>query len=81
MQTPTWCRQSGFADGEVRDVTDLSALLADVARYFDELSQDRPVVILLEDLHWADAASLVLLAAARPGTEWLATDASGDLSD
>ena len=36
-----------------------------LAEYFSLLAQERPVVILLEDLHWADDASLSWLEAAE----------------
>ena len=50
-----------FAGGSLAAVTDQAALFADVSRYFAELGADRPVLVLLEDLHWADPASLELL--------------------
>ena len=37
-----------------------------LARYFAELARTAPVVILLEDLHWADDGSLLWLDAAEP---------------
>ncbi|MGH2616167.1 MAG: ATP-binding protein, partial [Thermomicrobiales bacterium] len=50
-----------FAGGALATVTDQAALFADVRRYFAELSANRPALVLLEDLHWADPASLELL--------------------
>ena len=47
-------------------VTDQAALFAEVRRFFAELSAARPVLVLLEDLHWADPASLELLRLSRP---------------
>jgi predicted ATPase len=52
---------SAFAGGVLARVSDQSALFADVRRYVAELSADCPAVVLLEDLHWADPASLELL--------------------
>jgi DNA-binding CsgD family transcriptional regulator/type II secretory pathway predicted ATPase ExeA len=41
--------------------TNVNALFASVLRYLDALVADRPVLILLEDFHWADPASVDLL--------------------
>ena len=37
---------------------------AHLAEYFARLAEDLPVVILLEDLHWADEGSLAWIDAA-----------------
>jgi DNA-binding CsgD family transcriptional regulator len=50
-----------FAGGVLAAVTDRAALFADVRRFFAELSTTHPTLVLLEDLHWADPASLELL--------------------
>jgi DNA-binding CsgD family transcriptional regulator len=52
---------AAFAGGVLARVPDQAALFADVRRYVAELSADRPAVLLLEDLHWADPASVELL--------------------
>ena len=52
---------AAFGGGTLAAVTDQAALFADVRRFFAELSTTRPTLILLEDLHWADPASLELL--------------------
>jgi DNA-binding CsgD family transcriptional regulator len=57
---------STFAGGTVAAVTDQAALFAEVRRFFAELAAVRPVIVLLEDLHWADPASLVLLRHLAP---------------
>jgi DNA-binding CsgD family transcriptional regulator len=57
---------SVFAGGILERVTDQAALFADVRRFFSELSADRPILVLLEDLHWADPASLDLLRYVAP---------------
>lgn len=52
---------AAFAGGQLAFITDRAALFAEVRRFFAELSAVRPVLVLLEDLHWADPASLDLL--------------------
>ena len=52
---------AAFAGGVLTAVTDRAALFADVRRFFAELSAAHPTLVLLEDLHWADPASLELL--------------------
>lgn len=52
---------AAFAGGKITSVTDQASLFADVRRFFTEFSADRPALVLLEDLHWADPASLELL--------------------
>ena len=55
-----------FADGRLARVTDQAALFAEVRRFFAELAATRPTLLLLEDLHWADPASLELLRRLAP---------------
>jgi DNA-binding CsgD family transcriptional regulator len=55
-----------FADGKLAAVTDQAALYSEVRQFLADLSDDRPVLILLEDLHWADPASLELLRHVAP---------------
>lgn len=50
-----------FSGGELRRITDQAALFGDVRGYLAELNQLRPVLLILEDLHWADPSSLDLL--------------------
>lgn len=57
---------STFAGGQLGPVTDQAALFADVRRFFSELSTTGPVLLLLEDLYWADPASLELLRHIAP---------------
>jgi DNA-binding CsgD family transcriptional regulator len=52
---------AAFAGGVLAAVSDRAALFADVRRYFAKLSATEPALVLLEDLHWADPASLELL--------------------
>ncbi|HEU0115346.1 MAG TPA: hypothetical protein VFQ80_11750, partial [Thermomicrobiales bacterium] len=52
---------AGFEDGRLDDVSDQAALFADVRAYLAALAAARPTLILLEDIHWADPASLDLL--------------------
>jgi DNA-binding CsgD family transcriptional regulator len=55
-----------FAGGRLESVTDQAALFAEVRRFFAALGAVRPAVVLLEDLHWADPASLELLRSVAP---------------
>jgi DNA-binding CsgD family transcriptional regulator len=55
-----------FAGGRLQEIIDRSALHGDVRRWLANLSQNRPVVIVLEDLHWADPASIDLLRNIAP---------------
>jgi predicted ATPase len=57
---------AAFAGGLLERVTDQAALFAEVRRFFAELGSARPLVVLLEDLHWADPASLELLRHVAP---------------
>jgi DNA-binding CsgD family transcriptional regulator len=57
---------TAFAGGILERVADQAALFAEVRRFFAELSSTRPILLLLEDLHWADPASLELLRHVAP---------------
>lgn len=57
---------AAFAGGVLADVTDQAALFADVRRFFAELGAEKPALVILEDLHWADPASLELLRHVAP---------------
>ena len=48
---------------------DRTLLFESVARLLERLTADRPAVVLLDDLHWADAASLALLSYLTHGLE------------
>jgi DNA-binding CsgD family transcriptional regulator len=52
---------AAFAGGRLTSVTDQSALFAEVRQFLAELTADQSALILLEDLHWADPASIDLL--------------------
>jgi predicted ATPase len=54
------------AGGVLARVTDQAALFAEFRRFFEELGETRPALIVLEDLHWADAASVELLRHVAP---------------
>jgi DNA-binding winged helix-turn-helix (wHTH) protein/tetratricopeptide (TPR) repeat protein len=67
---PTWCLQlpAAFAAPEVRERLRREALgatrermLREMGECLAELSSRAPVVLLLEDLHWADPSSIDLL--------------------
>jgi hypothetical protein len=48
------------SDTKVR-VTDQATLFGEVRRFFAELARTGPMVLILEDLHWVDPASIDLL--------------------
>jgi DNA-binding CsgD family transcriptional regulator len=50
-----------FKGGYIARITDQMALYADVCRFFGHLSEAQPAVVFLEDVHWADHASVNLL--------------------
>jgi DNA-binding CsgD family transcriptional regulator len=50
-----------FADGRLEGITSQAALFAEVRHFVAALAAIRPVLVVLEDLHWADPASLELL--------------------
>jgi DNA-binding CsgD family transcriptional regulator len=50
-----------FAGGRLQRVPDQAALFAAVRQFFVALTSTRPACVILEDLHWADPASLDLL--------------------
>jgi DNA-binding CsgD family transcriptional regulator len=55
-----------FTGGQLAPIADQAALFADVRRFVAELAADRPALVILEDLHWADPASLDLLRHVGP---------------
>lgn len=57
---------AAFAGGVLADVTNQADLFADMRRFLAQLSADRPALVILEDLHWADPASLELLRHVAP---------------
>ena len=57
---------AAFAGGRLERVTDQAALFAEVRAFFAELAAAGPALLLLEDLHWADPASLELLRHLAP---------------
>ena len=57
---------AAFAGGRLSDVTDQAALFAEVRAFFAALAATGPALLLLEDLHWADPASLELLRHLAP---------------
>ena len=52
---------TALAGGRLKRVSNQAILFADVRRFFAQLAGLGPLVILLEDLHWADPASIELL--------------------
>ena len=67
-----------FASDSLHRVTDQAALFASVRDFFVDLTRLNPVLLVLEDLHWSDPASLDLLHHGRfliPADAGMATDA------
>ena len=52
---------TAFSSGKLEAITDQVALYTEVRQFFAALRSARPILILLEDLHWADPASIELL--------------------
>jgi DNA-binding CsgD family transcriptional regulator/tetratricopeptide (TPR) repeat protein len=52
---------AAFADGRLEGITSQAALFAEVRHFVAALAAIRPVLVVLEDLHWADPVSLELL--------------------
>ncbi|MEJ7902174.1 MAG: AAA family ATPase, partial [Thermomicrobiales bacterium] len=52
---------AAFAEGRLTRVSSQAGLFNDVRRFLAELAAQGPVLVLLEDLHWADPSSLDLL--------------------
>src|SRR5215207_9406016 len=57
---------ASFVGGRLAPVTDQAALFAEVRQFLAELAATRPTLVLLEDLHWADPASVDLLRHVSP---------------
>ena len=57
---------AAFAKGRMERVTDQAALFTEVRKFFVALADAGPALLLLEDLHWADPASLELLRHLAP---------------
>jgi DNA-binding CsgD family transcriptional regulator len=57
---------AAFVGGRLAPVTDQAALFAEVRQFLAELTANDPALILLEDLHWADPASVDLLRHVGP---------------
>jgi DNA-binding CsgD family transcriptional regulator len=55
-----------FAGGRLERVTDQAALFGDVYRFFAEAAAIRPLLVLLEDMHWSDPTSIDLLRSIAP---------------
>jgi DNA-binding CsgD family transcriptional regulator len=57
---------AAFAEGRLERVTDQAAHFTAVRTFFAALADAGPALVLLEDLHWADPASLELLRHLAP---------------
>jgi DNA-binding CsgD family transcriptional regulator len=52
---------AALRSGRIEEIASQAALFADVRSWFSALAATRPVLVVLEDLHWADHASIELL--------------------
>jgi DNA-binding CsgD family transcriptional regulator/tetratricopeptide (TPR) repeat protein len=52
---------AAFAGGQLTEIQSQSSLFAEMLAFLTEIARQRPVLVLLEDLHWSDSASLELL--------------------
>lgn len=57
---------AAFAGGTIASVTDQAALFAEVRQFLAALTALAPALVILEDLHWADPASIDLLRSVGP---------------
>ena len=57
---------AAFTEGRLEWVTDQAARFTEVRTFFAALADAGPALLLLEDLHWADPASLELLRHLAP---------------
>src|SRR5215217_1919145 len=57
---------AAFAEGRLERVTDQAAHFTEVRTFFTAVADTGPALLLLEDLHWADPASLELLRYLAP---------------
>ncbi len=74
---PTWLAQIPWllSPEEARDLEDSAGdatharMLREMARALEVVAGERPVVVVLEDLHWADTATIDLLGSVAQRTE------------
>jgi predicted ATPase len=64
---PGWLHRLGQAAGQLEDVpataaTSQGLLKRELVTFVDEMSRRRPLVLFLDDLHWADASTVDMLA-------------------
>lgn len=52
---------AAFAGGQLAEIQSQSSLFAEMLAFLTEIARQHPVLVLLEDLHWSDSASLELL--------------------
>lgn len=57
---------AAFRNGQLGPVPDQAVLFENVRNFFEELAASQPIFLLLEDLHWADPASIELLRSLAP---------------
>ena len=63
-QAPTWLSQMPWlADGEPPAAATGARMLLELLELLDTVAAGRPLVLLLEDLHWSDLPTIELLAA------------------
>ena len=61
---PNWLQQLSWLRGDTEPVLETSAnpSLLELVTFIEALSKETPLVLMLEDLHWSDSATLDLLA-------------------
>lgn len=70
MQLPALCTPADFAGVQRQSLgTTQERMLREMAEALEAFTMDYPLVLVLEDLHWSDTATLALLSylARRPG--------------
>ncbi|MGH2548751.1 MAG: helix-turn-helix transcriptional regulator [Thermomicrobiales bacterium] len=52
---------AAFAGGQLTEIQSQSSLFTEMLAFLTDIARMRPALVLLEDLHWSDSASLELL--------------------
>ncbi|HRA46617.1 MAG TPA: AAA family ATPase [Thermomicrobiales bacterium] len=58
-----------FRDGQLGRVSDQTRLVLQTRQFLEELATKQPLVVVLEDVHWADPSSVELLRSLTPHLE------------
>ncbi len=65
LQAPSWRRQVAPFDtgpGSAAPAASQERLKRELAAFLEQVSRDNPLVLFIEDIHWADASTVDLLA-------------------